>query len=60
MLKMTEKCERCGVELRENSLEAMICSFVCTFCKACADDALNGRCPKCGGELIRRLVRTPS
>jgi hypothetical protein len=35
----------------------MICSFECTFCRACADARLQGRCPNCGGELVRRPIR---
>jgi hypothetical protein len=35
----------------------MICSFECTFCADCARDRLTGRCPNCGGELVRRPIR---
>jgi hypothetical protein len=35
----------------------MMCSFECTFCKSCAEGVLKGRCPNCGGELVRRPVR---
>jgi hypothetical protein len=35
----------------------MICTFECTFCAACARDVLEGVCPNCGGELVRRPVR---
>jgi hypothetical protein len=36
----------------------LICSFECTFCAACAAGRLpGGRCPNCGGELVRRPVR---
>jgi len=34
-----------------------MCSFECTFCQACAVGMLRGRCPNCGGELVRRPVR---
>ena len=27
------------------------------FCKACAEGVLKGRCPNCGGELVRRPIR---
>jgi len=43
--------------LPPSSFEAMICSFECTFCEACASDVLNGVCPNCGGELMRRPTR---
>jgi hypothetical protein len=35
----------------------MICSFECTFCSACAREVLQGECPNCGGELVRRPIR---
>jgi len=35
---------------------AFICSFECTFCAECAD-ALDDRCPNCGGELMDRPAR---
>jgi hypothetical protein len=50
-------CECCDRDLPPESLEAMICSFECTFCRECAETQLNGRCPNCGGELVRRPVR---
>jgi len=59
-LEMRAKCERCGTGLGPDSAEARICSFECTFCTACAD-AMAGRCPNCGGELLprpRRIART--
>jgi len=36
--------------------DARICSHECTFCAACAD-AMDGRCPNCGGELVARPRR---
>jgi hypothetical protein len=36
---------------------ARICSFECTFCVACADNVLSGKCPNCGGELVARPRR---
>jgi hypothetical protein len=44
-------------ELPPQSREAMICSFECTFCAACVERRLLGRCPNCGGELVRRPIR---
>ena len=35
---------------------AFICSYECTFCATCAN-ALNGICPNCHGELVRRPRR---
>jgi uncharacterized protein len=57
MLLIKPNCECCDRDLPPSSLEAMICSFECTFCHECALTRLRGRCPNCGGELVRRPVR---
>lgn len=57
MLTLRPNCECCNADLPPESSEAMICSFECTFCRACADGHLGGRCPNCGGELVRRPGR---
>jgi hypothetical protein len=57
MLLLKPGCECCDVDLPPDSREAMICSFECTFCRSCAEGVLKGRCPNCGGELIRRPIR---
>ena len=57
MLELRPNCECCAALLAPESLDARICSFECTFCAACADGVLGGRCPNCGGELVRRPVR---
>jgi len=57
MLELRPNCERCDADLPPESLDARICSFECTFCSACADGALGGACPNCGGELVRRPIR---
>lgn len=57
MLKLRPSCECCNVDLPPAALNARICSFECTFCSGCADGALRGVCPNCGGELVRRPVR---
>jgi hypothetical protein len=57
MLQMRPNCECCDVDLPPESREARICSFECTFCAACADQRLVGKCPNCGGELIARPTR---
>jgi hypothetical protein len=55
MLEMRDKCERCDAPLAADG-EARICSFECTFCTTCAD-AMDQRCPNCGGELVARPRR---
>lgn len=57
MLELRPGCECCDSDLPPDSPNARICSFECTFCADCADGVLAGRCPNCGGELVRRPVR---
>jgi hypothetical protein len=57
MLQMRPGCECCDCDLPPDSGDARICSFECTFCAACAEDKLGGRCPNCGGELMVRPRR---
>jgi uncharacterized protein len=54
-LEMRIKCEKCELPLSLDA-EAYICSFECTFCAKCTL-AMNGRCPNCSGELLRRPKR---
>ena len=56
MLEMRPDCEKCGCDLPAEDPGAFICSFECTFCAECAD-ALDDRCPNCGGELMDRPAR---
>jgi len=56
MLDMRPDCERCGADLPAEAPGAFICSFECTFCAPCAE-ALDDRCPNCGGELMDRPTR---
>ena len=57
MLQLRPNCECCDRDLPPDSTEALICSFECTFCRACAQARLEGRCPNCGGELVARPRR---
>ena len=57
MLQLRPNCECCNRDLPPAALDARICSFECTFCADCADSRLQGLCPNCGGELVRRPVR---
>lgn len=56
-LEMRDRCEKCGAPLPKDSDAVRICSYECTFCNTCSD-AMNGRCPNCGGELVPRPRRT--
>lgn len=55
MLKMKSTCERCSAALAHDA-DALICSFECTFCPACAAE-MSRVCPNCGGELVARPKR---
>jgi uncharacterized protein len=57
MLQLRPNCECCDKTLMPDSVEARICSFECTFCAACAETVLHGKCPNCGGELVMRPRR---
>lgn len=57
MLALRPSCECCDRNLPPDSRDAMICSFECTFCSDCVEQKLKGRCPNCGGELVRRPIR---
>lgn len=57
MLQVRPNCERCDRDLPADSVDALICSFECTFCRECAEQTLLGACPNCAGELLQRPRR---
>jgi hypothetical protein len=57
MLELRPTCEHCNRLLPPESTEAMICSFECTFCKACVNKILDNVCPSCGGGFVPRPIR---
>nr|WP_282040993.1 DUF1272 domain-containing protein [Winogradskyella flava] len=57
MLEIRTVCEHCGKSLPNNSKEAMICSFECTYCKTCAQELFENVCPSCGGNFQPRPIR---
>ncbi len=57
MLELKPNCECCDKVLPVDSLEAMICTFECTFCRDCVEGKLNFVCPNCGGNFVPRPVR---
>lgn len=57
MLELRPNCECCDCDLPGDSQDALICSFECTFCKDCSEQQLKGKCPNCGGELVKRPPR---
>jgi len=57
MLELRPTCEHCNKSLPPESMEAMICTYECTFCKQCVDEILENVCPNCGGGFCSRPVR---
>jgi len=57
MLQIRPSCECCDRDLPNESRDARICSFECTFCSECAEARLGNMCPNCKGELVRRPIR---
>ena len=57
MLELRPNCECCNKDLPPSSNEAVICTFECTFCKACSESILKNICPNCGGNLVSRPIR---
>ena len=57
MLELRPRCENCDKQLPPSSLEAMICTFECTFCKTCVEEILDNVCPNCGGGFCPRPIR---
>lgn len=57
MLEIRPTCENCNKLLPNDSTEAMICSYECTFCETCVHETLQNVCPNCGGGFEKRPVR---
>jgi hypothetical protein len=60
MLELRPNCECCDKALPNGAADALICTFECTFCAACAKTHLGGKCPNCGGNLVLRPTRPNS
>jgi len=57
MLEIRPTCENCNKSLPNESKEAMICTFECTFCKDCVNTIFDNVCPNCGGGFTKRPTR---
>jgi len=57
LLELRPTCENCNVSLTNDSDQAMICTYECTFCKTCVETILNNVCPNCGGGFTARPTR---
>jgi hypothetical protein len=60
VLEIRQCCENCGKSLPNDSSEAMICTFECTFCMQCVENILENVCPNCGGGFEKRPTRPNS
>jgi hypothetical protein len=56
-LQLRPTCENCGKPLPPDSLEALICTFECTFCRDCVENVIFNVCPNCGGGFCPRPIR---
>jgi len=57
MLEIRLNCEHCDSPLTNDSHQAMICSYECTFCMSCVQNILKNVCPNCGGGFEKRPTR---
>lgn len=57
MLELRPICENCACDLPPDCGEARICSYECTFCRACVEGVLMNVCPNCGGGFVPRPHR---
>jgi len=57
MLEIRPNCEHCNKDLPNESIEALICTFECTFCTDCVANVFNCICPNCGGGFEKRPIR---
>lgn len=57
MLEIRPNCEHCNKDLPNTSVDAMICSFECTYCTACALIIFENVCPSCSGNFVKRPIR---
>lgn len=57
MLEIRPSCENCDTPLPNESDQAMICTFECTFCKDCVENILQNVCPNCRGGFQKRPIR---
>ena len=57
MLELRPNCECCDCDLPPKAANAMICTYECTFCAECVNNALSNVCPNCGGGFAPRPIR---
>lgn len=57
MFEIRPNCEHCNKDLPNESTEALICTFECTFCVECVTTIFNQVCPNCGSGFEKRPIR---
>jgi uncharacterized protein len=57
VLELRPNCELCDKDLPPDAPDARICSYECTFCAVCVEEALHDVCPNCGGGFQPRPIR---
>jgi len=55
-LQLRPNCEGCDKDLPPHAVDAMICTYECTFCAGCVGK-LRNVCPNCGGSFASRPIR---
>src|SRR5690348_10914009 len=55
-LELRPNCEGCDKDLPPGATDAMICTYECTWCRACVA-RLRDVCPNCGGGFAARPIR---
>lgn len=56
-LELRPNCEGCDRDLPANAIDAMICTYECTYCAHCVEALLANVCPNCGGGFAPRPIR---
>ena len=56
-LQLRSNCEYCDKDLPPHAVDALICSYECTFCADCVENKLGNVCPNCGGGFAPRPIR---
>jgi hypothetical protein len=57
MLELRPRCEHCNTPLPYDAINAMICTFECTYCETCALEVFENVCPNCTGGFSPRPIR---
>lgn len=55
-LEIRPNCEYCDKDLPPAAVDAMICTYECTFCVSCVE-VMDNVCPNCGGGFTSRPIR---